>query len=285
MIPARLVARALMASTLMLLTSACGESGIDRKLDFSETQAELEGSYGKALVEATPDQQYVLRTRRDEILARVLSVATPSNPDLVDSWTAHKTAEEFQRIREISVRELLLEHLDQQMAELGRAISALEDFRNGNSLRLAEVNAESLTPASDQEAEIRGTITLQNASSDFDVDLRGCKLTLSIDGRRIDDPTRANHCNGFRIIKSNGGQEKIDFSFRLSGRSNIDAYQSLIRDRLFERISWQHTPLKASFAYSAAGGKATYTLADGQLAALRQDLTQAMVDINAIKAR
>lgn len=70
-------------SLFSIMLSACGPTGVDRKLDFSSNK-KLGESYGVALSEATPDQQNVLRERSQEILLYIMNLADVSNPALVE---------------------------------------------------------------------------------------------------------------------------------------------------------------------------------------------------------
>ena len=90
---------------VVIALTACGGSGIDRKLDYSETEKELAESYAKALEEATPDQQNILRERR-HIIYSMVYLAKDSDPAIVEANIAKKNADEFKRLSKMSIREL-----------------------------------------------------------------------------------------------------------------------------------------------------------------------------------
>lgn len=96
---------------MTMTLTACGSKGIDRKLNYSDTTKLFE-SYGEAILDALPEQQNVLRSRRDEIMGPALRLALTSNPAMVGAGlSSKKDVEEFERIKKMSLRELFISHL------------------------------------------------------------------------------------------------------------------------------------------------------------------------------
>lgn len=236
--------------------TACGGKGVDRKLNYSGTAEELGESYGKAVADATPEQQNVLRKRMLEVLGYVVSLAKNSNPANIDAFVAKKNADEFQRLSKMTVRELLVDNLEKQQRTLNSAITEFEKFQSGNTLKVESVSITETAPKditdNTSRIDIKGTLLLQNDSKSFDYAISSCTVILVLDGKPI-EPERS--CGGsWKTIKSNGGKESFTLGYPIREKENVKIFYDLFKSGQMDKIAWRFKP-NEDFAITSNSNK------------------------------
>lgn len=229
----------------VIALSACGGKGIDRKLNYSGTETELGESYGKAMADATPEQQNILREHQMIVLS-VVSLARNSNPATVDAFVAKKNADEFQRLSKMSVRELLVEKLGKRQNELDSNILVLEQFQNGNALKVENTEIKKIDLHNNgisSSIDLDGVVTVRNDSDGFDYDINECALFLSLDGKQIEENNGSGRCKlQGKVIKSKGGKESFDFDYRILRTEDAQAFNNLLQSGQTQKIKWKFEP-------------------------------------------
>lgn len=265
--------RVLTLASMVIVLAACGK-GIDRTLDYSGTAKELGESYGKAMSEATPDQQNILREYMTESLQRGLSLAANSNPATVEANLAKRNAEEFQRIEKMTVRELLVDTLGRLKNYLNSEISAIEQFQSGGALKIEqmevkEVKSSPPSAAGSATADVRGVVVIRNDSADYDYDLRGCAIYVGLDGRQLEEQIQGKNGNGRcksmqTIIKSKGGKEPLEFEYRIVRNEDAIAFNNLVQSGDTKKITWKFVPNSIDSYITSADGRGYTFKADAK---------------------
>lgn len=240
---------------IAIVLTACGGKGIDLKLDYSGTEEELVESFGKAMADATPEQQNILRERMPGILEDVVWLARKSNPAAVDAFVAKKNAEEFQRLSKMSVRELLVD-------QLGKRKNILDDFIKFK-LKVESITIVGVTPKEIEEItpytrdiEVDGVISIHNDSDNLTYSLVGCQLALVIDGKQM-QMRETSRCEdkkreGWGVIKSKGGKATFEFGYRVIdiAGEDIKTFYDSLKDSRMKNIAWVFEPSKSSYITS-----------------------------------
>jgi hypothetical protein len=272
---------------IAISVAACGGKGIDRKLNYSGTEEQLGESFGEAMVEALPEQQNILRERFTEIIPTVLSLAKNSNPALIDAFVAKKNAEEFERVKEMTVRELFVWYLSARQDALKSVIPSLEEFQNGKALVVENVSIENVDPkeASPNTSSIRieGTLVLRNDSEDFDYDFRGCKLALALDGKQVEELKESNDCNGFKIIEGKGGKQSIKFSHRVNGSENIKGFFDLVTSGQIEKTGFAFGQSENSYLRMRNNKSSVFSAGASELEKYNAQLEKIAADLEVMR--
>lgn len=274
---------------IAIALTACGAKGIDRKLDYSGTQKELGESYGEAMQGATPDQQNILRDRMMEVLSVGFSLAKNSNPALVEANLAKKNADEFQRVKKMSVRELLTWHLGEQQAQLNKIIPVFEKLQNGEILKIENIEIKELSPKEFTQPppyfDIKGILSVRNDSDSFDYDFRGCEIYLTIDGKKIDKTGGSGRCEmKFVIIKSKGGKESVNFEYRISGKDEVQNFSEFLKDsEKKKKTTWNFDSSEDSYIRSASDKGEVYSLKSRELQDYKERLVKIAADLTVLK--
>lgn len=269
---------------IVIALTACGGRGVDRKLNVSGNQIELVKSYGEAMVEATPEQQKILRER--DITGYVLALALHSNPSLIQLYDA-KSAETLERVRKMSVREISVWILTERQNELNIIVPALEKFQSGQALKVEnisidDVNPKDITPYT-SSVDIDGVLLFRNTSDDFDFDFRGCQLALVFDGKAIEKLRESNDCKENKVIKSKGGKDSIKFSHRINGNENIKTFHDFLKDGQMEKIAWSYKNSNGSYIRSNSDPALIVETDDSKFERYKEELQQVTADLAVMK--
>jgi hypothetical protein len=277
-IPFRIATIALCAFSLV----ACGGKGLDRKLDYSGTEKELGESLGEALAGATPDQQNIVRSRAQEILSIGLFLARNSNPAIVEANLAKKNADEFELVKKMSVKELLLWNLKKQETQLNKIIPITEKFRNGELLKIDNMEMMEADPKEFMEPpsrfKIKGVMTVRNDSDNFDYDFRGCEMYLAIDGQRVDKKGGSGQCQlKFMVVDSKGGKQRVNFEYTIYGKEDVQNFADFLKNPGTKKSTWNFDSSQDSYLRLSSDKNEIYSLKDlegdkKRLAAISADL-------------
>lgn len=272
---------------IAIILTACGGKGIDRKLNYSGTEKELGESYGEAMADATPEQQNVLRVGIHTVMPAVLLLAKNSNPANVEAVLAKKNAEEFDRVKKMSVRELFAWYLGKRQNELNKSVKLL----SGNALKvesvsIVDVDAKEIT-ANTNNMFIKGVISIRNDSDDTRYKVGSCQLYLVIDGKQIEK----NHpgmnglggcdAGGRREINSKGGKETFEFSYRIPGNEDIKTFFDLFKSNQMEKISWIFVP--TDYFIESDDKSITFHADESSLKELNEELQKITADLSVMK--
>lgn len=234
---------------IAIVLTACGGKGIDRKLDYSGTEEELGESFGKAMADATPEQQNILREHQMIVLS-VVSLARNSNPATVDAFVAKKNAEEFQRLSKMSVRELFVEKLGKEQGELNSAINMANKYQHEKPVQVEKINIGSMDCTlrgpnnTCNTIRVEGELFLRN-TADTKVTLDECRMALVLDGKPIDEGFSVSDCSG--KLESKGAAKAIKFGQGLGygskpGTETITHIYELYKTGNAASIAWAVTP-------------------------------------------
>lgn len=283
----RYILNIIAASAIAISLAACGGKGIDRKLNYSGNEEQLGESFGTAMAEALPEQQNILRERMNEIMSSVLFLAKNSNPALIDAFAAKKNAEEFERVKKMTVRELFVWHLSARQDALKSVIPSLEKLQNGKALVVENVSIENVDPkeASPSTSSIRieGTLVLRNDSEDFDYDFRGCKLALALDGNQVEELKESNDCNEFKMIEGKGGKQSIKFSHRVNGSENIKGFFDLVTSGHIEKTGFAFGHSKDSYLRMRNNKGSVVSAGGSELKERKEQLEKIAADLEVMK--
>ena len=279
--------RAVSIFIIAISLSACGNKGIDRKLDYTGTEKELGESYGKAMAEAPPEEQNILRDRADGIISTVLTLIKNSNPALVDAFVAKKNAEEFERVRQMSVRELFAWLYGERQKSLNNAVHVLESFQSGNVLKIEgvtidDVNPKDLTPST-SSISVDGVINIRNDSDGFDYDSRGLQLAMIINGKQIGGVDEVHDLKEYKIIKSNGGKGSFKYKYSISGEENIKTFYDFLKSGQINKIVFVFKPSNSSYITSSTNKNMVFSAGDDQLKEIKADLQKITADLAVMK--
>lgn len=231
-------------SLFSIMLSACGPTGVDRKLDFSSNK-KLGESYGIALSEATPDQQNVLRERSQEILLYIMNLADSSNPALVEANLAASNAAQLEKLTKMSVKDVLVLYLMREKKAADIVLPLLEKIDAGEGIALEAVSIDATQPneitAPVDYLRMRGTLTVRN-NLPTDFIPTGCKLGISVDNQEVSRLAESNACREPSVIKA-GGKANIAYDTNLSGAAAL-AVSGKLKDG--ESINWRYRPSDSS---------------------------------------
>lgn len=230
-------------SLFSIMLSACGPTGVDRKLDFSSNK-KLGESYGVALSEATPDQQNVLRERSQEILLYIMNLADVSNPALVEANRAAANAAQLEKLTKMSVKDVLAHYLTKEKKAAETVLPLLEKIDAGEGIVLEAVSIDATQPnditAPVDYLRMKGMLTVRNKlPTDFSA--LGCKLGISVDNQEVSRLTNSNACQP-STIKA-GSTANIAYDTNISGPAAL-AVSGKLKDG--ESISWSYRPSDSS---------------------------------------
>lgn len=263
---------------ITIVLTACGGKGIDRRLNYSGTATELGESYGKAMVDATQEQQNVLRERMLPVLATVVSLAENSNPATVEAFQAKKNAEEFDRISKMSAREIVVYYLEEEQRMLNNNIQGVEEFQSGSTLKVEDL---SVTEISTDYNYVNGTLSLRNDSGSFDYNLGGCELALILEGKQIHNHKKSCAIKNGQNLHSKGGKETYKFQYLFDDKESFKTYNSLLQSG--QKISWDFKPYQASI-HANSGIKAYWIDAsDSDLKNYKAELQKVIADLAVMK--
>lgn len=260
---------------------ACGEKGLDGKLDFSGNATELGESYGEAMMGATPEQQNVLRERMDEVLFRITMLARASNPAVVEAVAAKKNADELERLSGMSVREVVIDNLEQRDSSLAAAIAAADEFKRVQPVRVEAIRIEDMEcfRAQDGKCEVLrvdAELQLRNTGKTTAV-LTECKAAVMLESEQIGAPFDVNNCRA--TLAGNGGVAAIKFytTFGHDGEpvESVNQLMTLYKTGNAAKIAWAITP-----AYSVEYMKGnTVALDDETISKYRADREKIAADL------
>lgn len=278
---------------VVIALTACGGKGIDRKLDYSGTAEELGKSYGEAMADATPEQQNILREHIYTILPTVLSLAKNSNPVNVEAFVAKKNTEEFDKVKNMSVRELFVWFFKKRQDLLNTSINTANKFRQEKPLQVEKISIESMEcqevanshyssqPHPCRVLRIDGVIFLRN-TSDAKVALDECQLALVLDGKPIEKASRVSNCSG--LFDSKGGAKTVKFGdiHGYGGEPDaevINHIYELYKNGNAASIAWAFTP--SFYLVNAEGHRVE--LDDKSMEQYKAELAEIAADLAAMK--
>jgi hypothetical protein len=272
---------------LAFALTACGGKGIDRKLNYSDTQQELGKSFGAAMAEALPEQQNVMRDRMTEIISSVMLLGEYSNPALVDAFVAKKNAEEFERAKNMTVRELFVWYMSARQAELQSVIPLLEKFQNGKALVVENVSIEEVEPKvaspSTSSISIYGTLVFRNDSEDFDYDFRGCQLALMLDDKQVEELKESNDCQKSVTIAGKGGKQSVKFRHSVNNPENIKNFFDLVTSGHIEKTGFSFSESKDSYLRMRNKENSVFQAGSSDLKKFKEELEKISAELAVFK--
>ena len=247
---------------ITIALTACGDKGLDGKLNFSLTDYKtvFGKGYDEALAKALPEQQNVLNERMLPVVATVVSLAENSNPATVEAFQAKKNAEEFDRVSRMSVREIVVYYLEKEQSSLNNIVSELEKFQRGETLKVedgisidrlsidGEKNPNGITENTER-LDVFGTLPLRNDSNIFDYSIMDYKLALIIDGKQVEElkessGTKGDGIRSSELIKSKGGKLASKFSYSIIGKENVKMFYDLYKSGQAGKLDFSFKPSK-----------------------------------------
>lgn len=274
---------------IAIVLTACGGKGIDRKLDYSGTQKELGESLGEAMSGATPDQQNIIRNRMVEILSIGVTLAANSNPALVEANLAKKNSQEFEQVKKMSVKELLVWNLEKQKSKLNNIIPVLEKLQNGELLKITKIEIKEVSPKEFTQPptyfDIKGILSVRNESENFDYDFRGCEMYFSIDGKKIENTGGSGRCESkFMLVKSKGGTENVNFGYRVHGKEDIQKFFDFLKDSEKKMTStWNFDSSLDSYIKSTSDKGEIHSTKSRELQDYKENLAKIETDLLVLK--
>lgn len=222
-------------------------------------------------------QQNILRERMSEIIGLGLALAAGSNPALVEANIAKKNAAEFERISDMSVRELLVEKLSKRKDQLNSLIKFGGELKV-EGVEITDVDPKDITPRT-PSLTIDGVLSMRNDSDDFISDFRDCELAMVLNGKQIDEFQECGNSVKAKNIKSKGGKEKFKFQYRLSGEENIKTFYDLFQSGQMQNIGWKFKPSHRSYIKSSSDEHMVFR--DG--GNLNEELQKVTADLSVMK--
>jgi hypothetical protein len=189
----------------------------------------------------------------------------------------------------MTLRELLTRNLLQQQASFSRIIPVLEKLHNGEILKIENIEIKKLSPKEFTQLpssfDIDGILYLRNDSADFDYDFRGCEMFLSIDGKKIDKANGSGSCKlKFVEIKSKGGKQSIEFSYRIYGKDEVQNFSDFLKnDEKKKTSTWNFDSSNDSYIRSADSNKEIYSVKSSDLANYKERLAKVSADLVVLK--
>lgn len=236
---------------IAITLTACGGKGLDGKLNFTLTDVKtvLGNAYGEALEQAPPEQQNVLREQMLPVMLTVFTLATDSNPATVEAFQAKKNADEFSRLSKMSVREIVVAHLEENQNFLNGIVPELKKFHSGATLKLdsfsiGDINPMELTESSER-IDMPLTLSLRNDSDSFDYSIHAYLLAMTLDGRQIGDlsEAKADSADGQNVtIKSKGGKITTKLGYRITGKENTRIFYDFYKSGQMGEIGFNFKP-------------------------------------------
>ena len=272
---------------LAFLLSACGDKGIDGKLDTSGSAQAFVKSFYEATVGATPEQKSVFSRRQIEVVGYSILVGAVNSKGFVSDA---KSEEEFKKVSKMSLRELMVSKLEASQNELNREIAAIEDYINKKSLvvedvSISEIKPKVVTPAT-SDISIDGVLTVRNDSEGFDYYFRGCHLALVVDGQAVEELHGHDDCDlKTKVVKGKGGKEFVKFTYQLRGNEKIKTFFDSLQESKLEKISWIFKQSKDSYIKESKEPSSIHKLDESSLAKDKADLEQVSADLIVIKKK
>lgn len=248
---------------IAIAITACGGKGLDRKLNYSASTTELIESYNKAVIEAQPAQQNILRKHEFyETITSVLTLKELSNPMVFDAFQAKNSAHEFERLSNMTVRELFVWNSENIKGSLNSAIKTISKFQKEAPVHVESVTIEkagcrSQTLPCNSDYIIGGSVSLRN-NGDTDVELRRCKAEFYLDDKQIggtillEKEGGMGSCSGklkskaeataFPFFTTLSDVDKDDPTF-LTDSKTISHIHDLIKIDNVTAITWRITPV------------------------------------------
>ena len=257
------------------LLFGCGESGVDKKLDYSSAD-KLGASYGDAMKGASPEQINVMTKRSPEIFAYIIWLETKSNPMVVEANTAQENNKTYEKVRNMSVKELFNWYFEIKSKDQNLRINAAEKFLKEPPVTVENVSIKKVDchvnqgEICDSSFNVIGNITFK-ANKDFGISLNGGDLKLKYKGKEIGHTTSPL---GFRIMQEDSNAVIDFYSLRIEKSPDIDIPEIFLKlnNNDTSEISFEASPKVDTVLIGSNISKTIYSTRSGSIYLNQKDI-------------
>lgn len=273
----------LVATLLLGVAQLAASRGIDERLDFSRGMQSIGSSYGRALMQAAPAQQNILRTYAPAVQQHLLELAQSSDPRVNEAYAAKRASEELQAIRRMTVRELLLQLLTHREQSLILALPEIDRFMRGRGIDFDpgvpdyKVRREGDRVSLSLSAKFR----VKNTSKQFKLDLEDCAVGVGLDDRILGGVREGNLCGPVPVLGP-GEVAAMDVRYEALNQDHAAAIARAVDAGQRTRVTFVLLPAGGS---SIKDERYTYKLNDLAIRGYRTELSQIQSDIAVLRRR
>jgi hypothetical protein len=279
----RILGRAVFAATLVAIVLASHARGVDDQLDFSKGLQSVRASYGRALADATPAQQNILRTQAPLLEKYLIELAQASNPAANEAHAAKRASEELQAVKRMTVRELAIHLLTRRERSLSVAVPEVERFLKGQGLDYDPGAPEYKVRRNGQAVGLSLTakFMVKNTSKQFKLNVANCILGVGLDDKLLGGMREANLCGSVPVLAP-GETATMDVRYEALNPEHASAIANAVETGQRTRVSYAMLPARASFI---TDGRFTYTLNERAFNEYKAELSQTKSDIALMRQR